>query len=511
MPCVMLSVPETHESVVRPVISNVVRNMMEQTGIPVEYSIMHIGQGGQALMKGSTVKEDTDRSVNTFDQSNRVKIDFTEDYLEQHALTSAVKRTENVMVFSDQDLGVSLRPAYTQTEVTLNVEFRTDDRQSAERWRDDFRARASLIRDILLHDVKYHYPIPKEFLVILNHINELKERQAGHGESLKDWFKRTFTPRVTSKVTMAGTAPTLAINEQQVGIIGKFDFDFTPEQHERNDAAPSWVINFTYSFVYEKPTSVIMEYPLLVHNQLISSKFRDKAPPKDFEKELNHWSLSRFVYDEIRGAREFRAPVAGFPVPHWDDWLPRFVPPFTTTLFQVMLAVNPDDQTDVMSFSDLQEEFSIDEDLVEYMKNDAMYLNQPGESIALFTLFRDEIPLESHYVTVDDQLNVRTTVPMDLRRRYHLRIALVNDPFTLSRRAKEKLRRKGDLAVRYMRALFPELDESGKTPKLIGNNYMTLNDFKAVAQAIKDTSRPHQSNIEITRLHVGTFVIRADK
>lgn len=509
MPSVMLPIPETHESVSRPTYINVARELIKHTGMPDDTSVLITGTDRQAPMKGSKLGSE-DRGVNTFRQTNRMRITVSEQYLEQHALASAVKRQENVMIFSDQDLGVYMKPAYTQVEVIMSVEFRADDRQSAERWRDDIRSRASMMRDMFLHELKYHYPLPKEFLVILNHIHELKEKKAGYGEELRDWFRRCITPRASAKTTMAGTEPTLAINEKQVGVIGQFDFEYVPEKAERNDDTPAWVVNFDYKFTYDKPTSCIFEYPLLVHNQLISGRFRSKDSPYDFERLNNHWSLSRYVYDGVRGAFENKSPVAGYPIPHWDDWLPRFVPPFTTTMLNIMIMVEESDPTNIMSFSEIPEQYVIDEEFLEFIKEEAMWATIPGESVLLVTLFRDDIPLESDYVTMDENLTVRSTVALELRRRYHLRLAIVNDLFTLSRRATERLRRHGSLLKRILKAIHPEIEQRGYLPKTIGNDYVPLKEFRKAAQSVKDTTRPHQSNIEITRLNVGEFIILAE-
>lgn len=510
MPSVMLPIPETHESVSRPVYTNVAKELIEQTGLPEDTTILITGTDRQAPMPGSQIPNQ-DRGVNTFRQTNRIRISITEEYLEQVALATAVKRTENVMIFSDRDLGVFMRPAYTPVEVTLSVEYRADDRQSAERWRDDIRARASMMRDMFLHELKYHYPIPKEFLVILNHIHDLKENKAGHNEELRDWFRRCITPRASAKTTMAGTEPLLAINEKQVGVIGQFDFEYVPEKAEKNDDTTSWLVNFDYKFIYDKPTSCVFEYPVLVHNQLISSKFRSKDSPYNFEHLNNFWSLSRYAYDNIRAQYAGKSPVAGYPIPYWDDWLPRFVPPFTTTMLNIMLMVEETDPTNVMSFDEIPEEYVIDEGLLEFIKEESAWVTTPGESVFLATLFRDDIPLEPHYVTVDENLQVRSTVALELRRRYHLRLAIVNDLFTLSRRASERLRRRGALLIRILKALYPEIEQKGYLPKIIGNDYVPLREFQKAAQSVKDTSRPHHSGIEITRLNVGEFIILADK
>lgn len=508
MPSVALAVPETHEPITRPVCFNVARSLIELTGMPSDTSVYIIGEGRQAPMKGSKLG-DQKLGDNTFSEDNRLKIDIAESYIENMALASPVKRLENALVFSDQELGVEIKPAYTATEVTLNIEFRTDDRQSAEKWRDDMRAKASMSREALLHELVYHYPIPKEYLVILNHIQKLKEEQAGYGESLRDWFARCFTKRVTSKTTMTGTEPTLAINEKQVGVLGQFDFDFVPEKSEPNDDHPSWVVNFTYKFVYDKPTECIMNYPLLVHNKLISSKFRSTEPPYDFERGKNHWSLSRYAYEGVRRMANHTKRVAGFSIPTWDDWLPRWVPPHTTTLFNVMLMVDPNDRQALMSMGDIPSEFEIDPDLINYMKSEHMWLHEFGGAAVLVTLFRDDVPLESDYVTVDENLNMRSTVDLDLRRRYHIRISVVNDFFKLSNRAMETLRRQAALCIKFMRGVYPEMEERGDVPRVIGNDYMPRNDFVNTAHAIKSTSTPHQSDIEITRLQVGQYLITA--
>lgn len=507
MPNIAISIPETHESITRPVCFDVIRSLLKTTGLPSLTNIQFPGEDKQVQLPGTTI--DNPKDSIKFGQGERLLVEVSEEYQEQYFLTSAVKRQENVLIFSDPTLGVAMKPVYTPTLVTLTLTYRAKDKVDAERWRDEIKMRTSMGREGLLHELRYHYPIPREYLVILNHLHELKENVAPYGETLKDWFMRCFVNRVTTKVTQAGTRPLLAINEVQVGVLGHFDFTGVPENAAREGENANWSINFSYSFVYDKVTSCVLSYPLLVHNQLIDRKFRDTSVPYDFEKKFNHRSLSRYSFDTVRKADVFRSPVAGYSIPYWDEWLPKVVPPFTTTMLKIMLQIDPENPTGILNFKELGK-YQIKAPILEFLEAESKWLTLPGESVFLTTLFRRDIPLEPSYLEVDSDLTVRASAPLDLRTHYHLRLAVVNDLFTLSKAAEERLRRNGLVCITVFKALFEELGVRGELPKPIGKGYIPRREFIRAAQLIKDTSRPHHTGIEINRLTVGQFIVVAD-
>lgn len=508
MPVIVLPTPETHESITRPVVFDVIRELLDLTGISALSNIYFPGEDRQWLMPGTAI-DNPDQGL-SFGKGERFHVEVTEEYLETHALAAAVTQQENVHVFTDAALGVFIKPAYTPTQVTLTVVYRATDKTNAERWRDLMRNKITMGRQALLHEINYHYAIPHEYLVILHHLNELKEAQAGYGEEFEQWLKRCFSERVTTRVTQAGTQPLLTVNEKQVGVVGHFDFEGAPEKAEREGEGANYSISFSYTFYYDKVTACVMQYPLMVHNQVVGRKFRDVTPVYDFAILPNKPSLSRYHYDAVQQDYRPSSPLAGYSIPVWDDWLPTVVPPFTTTMFKIMVALTEDERQRLLSFHELGKNYKLDPELLAFLSQEAPWLTIPGESAFLCTLFRNEVPLDGDAISVDSDLVVRASEPLDLRQRYHVRLAVVHDLFTLSQAARQRLRNNGKVCQMIFKALYGDNRLIERyLPKLIGHNYMPKREFERAAQQIKDLVRPHFSGLEYNRLHVGQFLVRA--
>ena len=54
---------------------------------------------------------------------NYVKIEVDEEYNSETALTTAVRQYEHLPIFSDDKIGVMIKPVYSQTNVNINFKF----------------------------------------------------------------------------------------------------------------------------------------------------------------------------------------------------------------------------------------------------------------------------------------------------------------------------------------------------------------------------------------------------
>jgi len=157
MPKLVLPVPETIESVTRPVVLDVVRQLAKYTALP-EARIYFPGDMEKDRQPGTSISDD--KLFNTFGSTPKITIEVDEDYEAERMLTSAVYRPENLFIFRDDRLETSIKPVYSSTEITINFRGRFMDKVAATRWRDDVRARVSMERQEFLHDMTYHYLIP---------------------------------------------------------------------------------------------------------------------------------------------------------------------------------------------------------------------------------------------------------------------------------------------------------------------------------------------------------------
>lgn len=503
MPKVALTVPETYESITRPVVNEVTQELLRILGMPENTPVQYPGPSGMALQNGTPLSPDA--STPNFNANNLVVVSASEEDNAAAVLSTAVYQNENRAIFADSDLGVGIRPIYSSTEVTLSFRFRFQDQTSALRWRDDMRIRYGMGRVENLHEITYHYSLPPSYLVILTEIHAMRERVAGLGEDLKGWFSRCFTERKTGLTNQVGTAALLAITETQDAVLGWFDFTTAPPAPERGDNG-TWTAGFDYRFTYDKVIALHMYYPLMIHNQVVGPKFRPEGPAYQLASHKRSPSFSRNNFDYFQNKYPgWKDPLDGVPVPIFDDWLPENVIPFTSSLLRFMLFVDEADPKAILNLLDIGD-YYLEPKIIPYLKNNARWLHQPYEAALHVGLYQKTQYLGHGAAVVDRQLNVSARNDQSLRLPYHLRFSVVNDLTVLSERAKEALRKDGDAFGVIVDALYP-----GQTIPKLSNGTIPRRDFDKIIKDIADTNHPYKGSTEVRRMTVGSFLIVARK
>lgn len=438
MPSVFLPISETDRPVSRTATLSVIQSLVHRTGLPENISILFPGQHGIAQLPGSAVTEQQSRA--TFGHSDRFQVEVTEEFVEDTTLTTAVRRTENVLVFSDPALEVSIKPVYATVEVSLSVTYRAVDRVSAERWRDQLRIGVSQGRAEQLHTLEYHYGLPHPFLYLLTEIHRRREAVAGYGETLKQWIRSHLSERATTLVTQAGTQPELVIAEQQVGVVGWFDFTVAPGKGQMDGDGAAVTTSVEYRYRYDKVVGCVMDYPLMVHNQLLPTKLRPKFDAPRLEDHPRNPSYSQYVFARHHDAVTPRAQsmLEGFAIPAFDEWYPEYQPAKVVSLLRAMLSVG-DDPREVANLNHLGP-YRIHPTIVAFLRREAPYLTQPYESPFLVTLFGWRRFREPEWLSINSDLQVRSTQDLTLREPQHLQLALIRDLANLSPGAKDRLK-----------------------------------------------------------------------
>ena len=93
--------------------------------------------------------------------------------------------------------------------------------------------------------------------------------------------------------------------------------------------------------------------------------------------------------------------------------------------------------------------------------------------------------MEETVLTVDADLNVRTTVDLDPRKMYHV-VMTICDLKILSPQALERLRQHGQVALDLIKVLYPQKSIDPKDIKLLGEKLLPR---KTLQQLLDRTSR----------------------
>lgn len=514
MPNIVTELPQTYENITRPVALDVIRHLVKMTNLPSEVRILYPGYSEETPMAGSLLEDE--QPENFFAHEGRVRVVVTEDFTEDRSWTQPVLQKNTLPIFWDPALKVRLAPVYASCELTIEFTYRAPTLTAAQKFRDEFRVKSAMLREDHLIEATYHYSLPPYFVELLKEIYKLREGIMPYHQTLFKWLEDNFSDRATTLTTLVGTEPTLSIPETQQCVIGFFDFNEVPQRAEKGSEGGAFNINFMYKARYDKVIALTASYPLVVHNQLIGEQFRyrpdvhgtqvnparRKHRPTTTRHALDHF-VSVFPPPCYRG-------LDGIAIPEFDDWEPEQVKPDTSTLVSMMLVVDFTDPTFVMDLDELGD-WKIDAQIRDFMRSEGNRMSQYQNSVIYISLYEDELPLGDNKLIIGTDLKVYARQPMDYRKRYHLRIALLNDLNALSPEGLRHLSESGEAGLKILMTLQHRLFGTARLPALVGNNIIPRPFIRDLGVAINDLKVAHSGGLEYRMLTVGNFIVNAKR
>lgn len=438
MPIVSLEISNAYDTVTRPIVVNLIRDLINRLNLPNSTRIEYTGNAETLVNKGSELSNKNPDPIFGFE--GKVKVELDERYIEEGVLNTPVKRRDTTPVFLDSKLGVRLYPVYTKTEATVSFTYTTHSKGEAIRWRDSLRRMSTEgVMHSNLHEIIYSYGPPPIFLVILKEIHRLRENIAGYGESIEDYLKAHFQKRLTVKSNLKGIRNVLSIPEKQINVQGWYDFIAEPEAPQKEKDGDSWSVGFSYTLQYDKPTAMTLDYPVVVHNQLLDFKYVGTQELYNPYNQSRRGSVTALLMDKFSCINyENDYLYRGVRVPDYDDWKPEVVlktiHPIITTLIGVEL-------TDPYQIANLLElgDYDFTPEVLEFLTRHNTKLNRHLDNVFFVEFFRGSLPVDSSNIHIDSDLHVRSSVALDPRETYHLKVSIVFDLKLLTLQAKEDL------------------------------------------------------------------------
>ena len=441
MPHVNITIPETGQSITRPVIFDIINQVQTITKFSKEAKIYFPGDIQKMQTPGSSINDSDRSALFGTDRYNFIEID--EDYDRETLGSTVVNRVEQIPVFTDPYLKVHIVPIYATSNVQINFKYRCPSKTEALRWRDEIRVKISQLRDINIHAITYHYLLPDKYYEVLNVIHEARESYLGYGQSFQDYVVQYGTDRMVLVTDTVGKDYAIAVSETQCRIVGQFVFDAIPDKAERDDTTGAWVMSFGYKFTYEKPISCSMKYPISVHNSLLPEQyvaFADKAYRLDrIRKQFSNslYSLFSFESDTINGNRTNIDALVH--LPDFDDYILPEVPKGTGTAFVALAGIDTIDKVSILNLNDL-DPYILDSDIADFIiKSEYPYITNLYRSIINVSLYRGETLLSNPSISCDTSLNIKASSELDLRCQYRIRFSLVVDLTMLDPKAMSRL------------------------------------------------------------------------
>ena len=431
MPILTLPVPDTKDSITRPVVSVIINELFDILGWNRnEINVFYPDESG-TVYQHNTQLEDKNQFSSRMPGTEHLWVEVDDEYAEDAFFQNETYKEEEPFIFADDKLRVWLKPTHTACEVSINFRYKATDRTQAERWRNQMRARMNNYQDLNHHLLEYHYLIPRVQVYLIQEIHKLRESNHPLNEALGQWYKRCGTVRFTTISNQSGEKTNLAVAEKQMRVFGHWDFEMAPEKGSKENNNETWTISCTYKFRYERPTNVTLVYPLMVHNQLLPTNLR---PTHDRERNMafgtdRSFSLTGYLFEHFIPDRQHeRAQMRrGVTTPRFDEWVAPTTIPRTCRLLQVLTMLNEEDYTELFRLDDYENlEYTMEGIVMDFLATEAKWINLPLASVFNVSLYNQYSQLHHKYIKmVDDGTTTLTaTENLNPRNYYHVRLSL---------------------------------------------------------------------------------------
>jgi len=477
VPNIVLPIEDIQDSVDRPVIYDIIRQVMDITKISSKTQIMFLGDEGKTAQKNSEIIKDL-ITENRWNYNEKIIIEVDEDYDRNRIINSYVQQPETNFIFRDADLPVYIKPIYSSSEVKITIKYRTRDKNQANSWRNDIRTKTAMMRDLNLHEITYHYHLQEEFILILKEIHRLRENVGGYNESWDDYFINRLTSKASIITNLSGDQAIWAIAEKQIRVQGYFDFEGTPDKGDKDGDHDNWGISVTYNFTYQKPIECNMIYPIVIHNQLLSDHWRHTENIYKIENHIRSFTKSGRAFAEFESDMSILNYKGndGISIPSFDEFIPHSILPTTVRILTALATISEIDKKNLFNLNDLGE-LSLDPIILDFLsKEEYPFLGRDFQSIFSLNLYRNGYMTSTGTISVDTNLNIFSKSDLSLREQYRVRLGLVTDLSYLPLAALRRLRKYPLVVQKLIPAFNSALSDMGSHPD-INKNQLTPADI----------------------------------
>lgn len=460
MPKVICELNDTYMAMSRSLHMQVAKNVANLINLPPTTEIRYAGNALSILMPGSTL-DDTGSTKNRLPGDQRIYIEVTEEYDENFASSAAVRKLEQLDVFSDKALHVFLHPVYQRIKATMSIKLVGTDYTTVSSWMAACKRMLSQDNGMHLHDIDYHYHVPLPLIEGLLEIHRLRENNVPLDENAGTWFKRCFIGRMDIIANQAGKRNVIVIRERQTEIMGQYDFVVNPPKPESENAAGAWSATVEYQYSFDRVESMVLRYPPTIHNQMLSPIYLNQAKifqPSDIISfaSMSVNSLRKLNY--IHKKLEPWADTPGIPIPPFDDWFPHAstYPIKSVSVFRILVQLDKQNPTDLVNLTQLGS-WELPDEIIAYLKETRLQMLSPGQSLFYLSLYQDYTLLDPRNLIVTPNLSVASSHPLDERKFYHLCLNMAVDLNRLPDAALQVLTRHPDLTRTILTNLDPTM------------------------------------------------------
>lgn len=503
MPKVSTDIPDHQDYITRPIALSITEDIIGHSGLnPNE--IIYLGAASAAKNAGSSIDNPT--QIASVGGVNQTRLTVEEEFNTDSLLTTGILQGNKRTVFHDDESRVYMVPIRTDATMRLEVVYTCATEAEARDWRNRMRQKLERRLEVSTHAVAYSYPIPFEYVAAIKSVHALRETGPdAYGQRLGVYLRDKFSNKVATRSHLNGKGKQLVIEEAQHDISGVLEFDEIPKPQKEGNV---FTISFNYTIRYERPFAMVLDYPLVINGNLVSSDLMPRID-RNLELRMDRAVIHNWFDGAINVARPTQARVGGFSIPSFDTWRVPHPLRNTGSIFKILIVNDPNDPSLILNINDLGE-YKLNEDIVALMEESGRMLFEYGHSPVLIQFYQNNVVVSPSKLTfIDGELRLDGEV-LNRRDDYHLRISLLTDLSTLSEPAWDLTLRHGRAARSILLALDPTLIQHSLMPPLVNEQIQEI-PFRLAIDHINLTSRHFSALGEVDRVRVAFLTVSTSR
>lgn len=431
------------ETITRNVLITVVSDVKELLGMT--HDVYTVFDEKDNIVKKKNSLGDV-KGHNTF-KEDMFNIEFTETTEEGHEMSLVPFRPDAKHIYHDKEISSSITPIYLSKKLEVKIKYSNKSKSkifSLTNKLKIFNSDNSIYRR---HELEYHYTIPPFLIKLLAHINNLKNIRipAEDKLALEQYIDQTFDDRVDFTNTLDAdiTKSQLVIREAQLEVEGYVVDDVHGLTPEYDESFNTWYVEFTYGFSYEKPVSLLTQYPLLVFNTPIDKEFRTFIETYKYRKNSKVTAgrgdmVDVTTRDDVFNIRDNSYYIR---IPKYDNEL---LPKPGSSLARMFSVLSVVDELNLIQLFNINHipKIKFKENALKFLlESEYKYVGNQFESLFFIELFKDGKRDYNNRVLMDNLGNLITEREMDIRSIYRVVFNIVTDTVMLKREAALRFKR----------------------------------------------------------------------
>ena len=424
----------TYSSVIRPIAIGIINDIKELLYVDPDIRVKLSNQIEEFI---TNEQFDPMKLESNTPHIEDIKFSVEEEFNEDTLITTALNYNDYRPIIYDADIGAYIRPIYVDSKLVFNIKYRNKSKVKVNNIVNMLKLNLADNALQLLHNVEYMFYIPEQLIELFLDINIRKNYVVDPEVPFEDYLISISDGRLTAVGGLNGKLSTfnIAAKETQHDIIGQFETSIVNLKGEYDDSNSMWEATFSYNVMFEKPVALYIKYPPLIYNTLLPKKY---IITRSYNKNKQDKTLIKTILGERRDIFENGSRLVEIMkkqsnqnklinLPQFDDFKPSYITPYYNVIFTVLCAVTHDDKRALFNLKEIPE-YKITDDLIEFLEaSEYEYATRAYNSIFYIELYENDIKLKDTYLTIDNLLNIRATVDLDLTKTYRIGFSILTD------------------------------------------------------------------------------------